>query len=204
MFKAIINSKRFFRRLQSGNAKAFEILWKEGVNNVIPFLRSCGFDDPEDLWQDCWLYLKLTRCSEYKPAAGEFSKWLPTVAKNRARDREREKRRWPTVPIEVVENNLRFSIASVFEDENKSGYQENAKLLEQTLESLKQSDQELLWLRFSLDLKSPAIAQTLGATSVAIRQRLSRLLRRLKKEIERLKNDELRRSHKRPAGADSS
>ncbi|HWN11964.1 MAG TPA: sigma-70 family RNA polymerase sigma factor [Pyrinomonadaceae bacterium] len=203
MFEAIIDDKRFFKRLRSGNAKAFELLWKEGAKNVIPFLRSGEFDHAEDLWQDCWLHLASTRCSEYKPTACQFSAWLLSVAKNRARDRERKKRRWKTVPIEVIENTLMFSIASAFDDENKSGYQENAELLEQTLETLKQSDRELLWLRFDLGLKSPAIAETLGATSVAIRQRLSRILRRLKKEIESQK-DELRRPHKQPAGADSS
>jgi hypothetical protein len=42
MFEAIVNSKQFFKRLQSGNAKAFEVLWKEeGVNNVVPHTHIC-------------------------------------------------------------------------------------------------------------------------------------------------------------------
>src|SRR5436190_1778130 len=99
MFGAFINDDEFIASLQTGVTAAFELLWIEGVRNVIPFLRSAGFDDPEDIWQDCWLRLFKANCRGYDPSKS-FPKWLLTVAKNRGRDRERKEKRSRTGPVE--------------------------------------------------------------------------------------------------------
>ena len=89
-------------------------------------------------------------------------------------------------------------------EENESGQQEKVELLEQASRTLKKDEQRLLRLKYDLGLKSPVIAKRLGTTSVAVRKRISRVLKRLRQEIERLREDELRRPIKGPSGADSS
>ena len=206
MFEAIIDSRQFIKKLKAGNDEAFLFLWKEGIANVVPFLRWARFHDPEDVWQDLWLKLKQTKCKGYDPDEGEFSKWLLTVAKNFARNREEARRSWP----ESIEHIQDPSIELTFDEENNGGNQKRHKWLKQAIRSLRKSgslkeiDCEVLRLRFRRRLKSPEIARRLGSTDTAIRQRLSRILRKLKREILRLENDELRRSHKQPVGTDSS
>jgi RNA polymerase sigma factor (sigma-70 family) len=206
MFEAIIDSKQSTKKLKAGNPKAFEFLWKEGSANVVPFLRWAGFQEPEDTWQDLWLELKRTKCKGYDPDEGEFSKWLLTVAKNFARDREEERRRWP----ESIEDIVEPSIEHAFDEENNGGSQRRLELLKRAMKSLRKGgslneiDRTVLRLRFRRRLKSPEIARELGSTNAAIRQRYSRTLRKLKREILRLENNELQRSRKQPAGTDSS
>src|SRR5260370_19185525 len=91
MFEAIIDSKEFVTRLQAGDDKAFDLLGKEGSENVVPLLRSLRLYEPEDAWHDCWLELKRTKCSGYDPARGKLSNWVLVRATTRARKRQRER-----------------------------------------------------------------------------------------------------------------
>lgn len=212
MFEAAVDSEDFINRLKAGDEEAFKFLWIEGKRNVIRFLWWAKFRDAEDLWQDLWLDLNLTKCAAYELTEGEeFSKWLLTVAKNRARERERNRSRWPIAPIadiEDLEDLLQLRSLLAIEvgtpEQNNGGNQKRAEMLAQVLESLTEDEHELLHLKIDLGLKSPEIARRLGATSSAVRKRQSRLLRKLKKEILRLEDDELRRSHKDVTRGDSS
>jgi RNA polymerase sigma-70 factor (ECF subfamily) len=199
MFGAIINSKEFVGSLQAGEEKAFELLCEEGVTNVVPLLRSLRLYEPEDAWHDTWLELKATNCSGYDPSRGDFSQWVLLRATKRARDNQREMLRWQS--SEDV-----YDLASPESDteENESGNQERVELLKQASKTLKKEERKLLWLKYDLGLKSPAIAKRLGTTRVAVRKRISRVLKRLRQEIERLREDELRRPIEEPFGPDSS
>ena len=199
MFGAIINSKEFLARLLAGEAKAWVLLHEEGISNVVPLLRSLRLYEPEDAWHDTWLEIRLTNCFGYDPSRGDFSDWVLMRATNRARDNQRQMLRWRS--SEDVSD--RASQESDTE-QNESGHREKVELLEQASRTLKKDEQKLLWLRYGLGRKSPAIAKQLGTTSVAVRKRISRALKRLRQEIERLREDELRRTIKGPSGADSS
>ena len=206
MFEAIIDSSQFIKKLKAGNRETFAFLWKEGMANVVPFLRWARFHEAEDIWQDLWLILKRTKCAGYDPAEGQFSKWLLTVAKNFARDCEQERGRWP----ESIEDVQEPSFEPRLDEENRGGNQKRHQWLKKAIRSLrkggslKEIDCQVLRLRFHKCLKWPEIARRLESTNTAIRQRYSRILRKLKREILRLENDELRRSHKQPIGTDSS
>jgi RNA polymerase sigma factor (sigma-70 family) len=199
MFGPIINSKEFLARLLAGEAKAWDLLYEQGVNNVVPLCRSLRLYEPEDAWHYTWLDIRLTNCSGYDPSRGEFSNWIFLRATDRARDNQREALRFQ--PIDDVSE-----LASQESDteENESGHQEKMKLLKQASRTLKKDERKLLWLRYGLGRKSPAIAKQLGTTSVTVRKRISRALKRLRQEIERLREDELRRSIEGPSRADSS
>ena len=206
MFEAIVDSSQFIKKLKAGNREALEFLWKEGSANVVPFLRWLGFQEPEDIWQDLWLKLRRTKCKGYYPEEGEFSKWLLTVAKNFARDCEKEQGDWP----ECIDDIPEPSVEPTIDEENNGGNQKRHQWLKQAIRSLRKSgslkeiDCKVLQLRFRLRLKSPEIARRLGSTNAAIRQRYSRILRKLKREILRLENNEIQRSRKQPVGTDSS
>jgi RNA polymerase sigma factor (sigma-70 family) len=199
MFGPIINSKEFLGRLLAGEAKAWELLYEEGVNNVIPLLRSQRLYEPEDAWQNFWLELKLRKCFGYDPSRGKLSNWILLRATSRARDNQREERRW--FPLDDISD---LASEESNTEENESGHQKKVELLKQASGTLKKDEQKLLWLRYGLGRKSPAIAKQLGTTSVTVRKRISRALKRLRQEIERLREDELRRPIKEPPGADSS
>jgi len=198
MFGAFINSDEFIASLHAGVITAFELLWIEGARNVIPFLRSAGFADPEDIWQDCWVKLFRTNCRGYDRSEGEFPEWLLTVAKNRGRDRERKKKRSRTGSIEDIPEQL-FAVT----DENGSGDHNRVALLDEVLGRLDPDDREIIRLGCELGLKSPEMALRFGSSRVAIRKRKSRLLRKLKRQILRLEDNELRRTRQQTTGRDS-
>jgi RNA polymerase sigma-70 factor (ECF subfamily) len=199
MFGPIINSKEFLGRLLAGEPKPWELLYEEGVNNVVPLLRSLRLNEPEDAWQAFWLELKLTNCYGYDPSRGKLSDWISMRATNRARDNHREGLRWWS--IDAVSH-----LASEQSDteENESGHQKKVELLKQASGTLKKDERKLLWLRYGLGRKSPAIAKQLGTSSDTVRKRISRARKRLRQEIERLRKDELRRPIEGPSGTDSS
>ena len=205
MFEAIIDSVQFIEKLKAGNREAFILLWQQGILNVVPFLRWARFHEAEDVWQDLWLILKRTKCADYDPAEGRFSIWLLTVAKNLARDGEKQRGR-----EEPIEDGHEPSFTPTFDQEDNGGNQKRHQWLNQAIRSLRKSgslkeiDCKMLRLRFQKSLTWSDIARRLGSTSTAIRQRYSRMLRKLKQEILRLENDELRRSLKQPVGTDSS
>lgn len=201
MFEEIVDSKPFLRRLQSGNKKAFEFLYEQGLKNVVPFLRSEKFDDPEDALHDCWIELKESKCSDYDPAKGKLSNWLLAYVLNHAREVQKKRRRWQETSID---NRPDSASEDVSTEENEGGEQDKAKLLKQASRSIGKDEYRLLQLRYGLGVKSPGIAKKFGTTSAAIRKRISRALQRLREEIERLQEDELRRPAEEPSGPDSS
>jgi RNA polymerase sigma factor (sigma-70 family) len=213
MFEAIVDSPKFYRRLLSGKKKAFEFLWKQGIENVVPLLRSLDVHDSEDVWQDTWIDLKLTRCSGYEPRRGKLSKWILVYSTSRARDRQRKRLRERTKSIgdlsdiDKLSEIDKISVLAWKEadaEENKSGDQEKKQLLKRALRALEADERKILWLRYGQGQKSTAIAKSSGTSTTAIRQQISRARRRLKEEIERLRKNELRRSIKKPGRADSS
>lgn len=200
MFEEIVDTKPFLSRLKSGDEKAFEFLYEQLLKNVVPFLRSEKVDDPEDALHDCWIQLNESKCSDYDPAKGKLSNWLLACVLNRAREVQKKRRRWKETSIDDEPDFARKYLST---EENKGGEHQKAKLLKQASRAVGKKDYRLLWLRYGLGIKSPAIARKFGTTSATIRQRISRARQRLRKEIERLQ-DELRRRGKDPSGADSS
>ena len=200
MFEEIVDSKEFFNRLQSGDETAFKFLYEQGLKNVVPFLASQQFYDPEDAWHDCWIELNESTCSDYDPAEGKLSNWILAYALNHARNLQKKRRRWKETSIDDEPD---FAPKDVSTEENKGGQHKKAKLLKQASRAVGKNEYRLLWLRYGLGFKSPTIAKRFGTTSAVIRKRISRARQRLRKEIERLE-DELRRPAEEPSGADSS
>lgn len=193
-------TKGFYKGLHTGNPKTYELIWQEG-SRVIPALERMKFEDAEDTWHDCWLNLLYTRCADYDPRKGTLPNWVMNTAILLARTRRRKKLRSKTVSIEETGE---LSNEDTLIGENKGGNQEKLALLEQGKAALSEGDRIVISLKFDEGLESPAMAERLGTTSVAVRKRLSRAVRRLSVEIGRLNKDELRRPTKEPAGADSS
>ncbi|MDQ1636982.1 MAG: Sigma-70, region 4 [Pyrinomonadaceae bacterium] len=193
-------TKGFYKGLHTGNLQTYELIWQEG-SRVIPALKRMKFEDAEDTWHDCWLNLLYTRCADYDPRKGTLPKWVMNKAILLARTRRRKKLRSKTVSIEETGE---LSNEDSLIGENKGGNQEKLALLEQGKAALSERDRIVISLKFDEGLESPAMAERLGTTSVAVRKRLSRAVRRLSVEIGRLNKDELRRPTKEPAGADSS
>src|ERR1044071_7044934 len=190
MFEEIVDSKPFLSRVQSGDEKALEFLYEQVIENVVPVLRSQKFDDPEDACHDCWIELSESKCSDYDPSQGKLSSWILAYVLNHARNVQKKRRRWKETRIDDRPDLAREDISA---EENEGGQQEKARLLEQGRRRIGKRQYRLLWLRFGLGIKSSAIAKKYGTTSATIRKRISRALQRLRKEIERLQKDELRR-----------
>jgi RNA polymerase sigma-70 factor (ECF subfamily) len=206
MFDPIIDSEQLYRQLQSGNRKARKFVWEQGHQNVVPLLRALGVFDPEDVWQDTWIELILTRFRGYDPSRSKLSKWIIVRTTSRAQDRQRARLRERTISIEELSDVDELSILAWYESddaENESGYQEKKKLLMRALRALKPAERKLLWLTYGQDQKSKTLAKTFGTTTTTIRKRISRARKRLREEIERLRKDERRRPIKKSVRADS-
>lgn len=204
MFEAISDFYDFSKRLKSGDPKAYEIVYLEGLRIIIPFLRRKGFklEDAEDLWGDFCVRLFEKKCLTYDPDRGQLSSWLIVGMARFACDWIDAEKQLEKLPID--DHLLELSSEDPLKEKNGSGTQDLLELLDQAKKSLNQLDLEILSLKFEEDLTNALIAEQLGISQATVRQRVFRAIKRLRLAVEKLNPDELRRRNKGLAGSGSS
>jgi RNA polymerase sigma-70 factor (ECF subfamily) len=163
------------RRAADGDREAFTRL--VGLHHVamvrvamvVTGDRELAEDAAQAAWAVAWRRLGTVRSGD------SVRSWLVAVAANEARMMIRARRRRPTVRLTVVEA-----------DPSHTDPGERIGLLdlERVLLRLDPADRVLIGLRFVGDLESSEIAHHLGLSASGVRSRLSRLLQRLRTELD--------------------
>lgn len=148
-------------------------LWERYYASALLYCLALGADraTAEDMVSDAFVkaYLSLP------DAQPSFQYWLLRVCKNLWFDRLRREKRWADLPAELV----------LDEDMAERLFQtERSRALWRCVCALAPSDREIVTLHYYGGIPLGEIARSVGKTPTAIRQRLVRLRRRIKEEME--------------------
>lgn len=139
------------------------------VAMVVTADRALAEDAAQAAWATAWRRLRTVRSGD------SVRSWLVAVAANEARMIVRARRRRPTVRLTLVDASPR---------QDDPGERIGLLDLERVMLRLDPGDRMLLGLRFVGDLESAEIARHLGLSASGVRSRLSRLLLRLRAELD--------------------
>ena len=168
-------------RAATGDALAWEPLVQAHQKAVfrLSYLLLGDPDDAEDVAQEtflrAWKYLK--RFDSTRP----LRPWLLSIASNLASNRRRSAGRYVAALMRAFRNEPAH--ANI---EEKSAQQNEASNLWQAVQNLSVSDQQIVYLRYFLDLSVAETAETLQVAEGTVKSRLNRAIEKLRNII---KND---------------
>jgi RNA polymerase sigma-70 factor (ECF subfamily) len=168
---------------KNDNQKAVEVLYRRYSSKVFSFIKKKVFDKQkhEELFQQVFLKLHKSRhlYKEHLP----FAPWLFTIIKTVLIDFTRTEKMSHFINLNVNHNEPYNSKDSDVDLENKEDNEtENKKeLLEWCEKNLNEAELKLLFLRYNDELDFKTIAKTLNLTEVNVRQKISGLIKKIKK-----------------------
>ncbi|MBC8228707.1 sigma-70 family RNA polymerase sigma factor [bacterium] len=163
----------------NGDSAAFGLLVDKYKPSIyaLAYSRLRNFHDAEDITQEVFIkaYQKLSTLRRWD----SFLAWLYAITSNLCRDLMRERAKRPDGEF-IKDKNARF-----FDYPSINSYQQEQlyESLHEALDSLPQTYRDVLTLYYLGGMASKEIAQFLGTSPAAIRQRLSRARSKLKKEM---------------------
>lgn len=174
-----MDESTLIRHAVNGDAAAWESLVQAHQESVfrLAYLLLGDPDDAEDTAQEsflrAWKYLK--RFDTARP----LRPWLLSIAANLARNRRRSAGRY----LAALMRAFREEPASV-RIEEKSLKNLEANELWRAVRTLNLTDQEIIYLRFFLDLSVNETAQVLQVAVGTVKSRLSRAIEKLRSIIQ--------------------
>ena len=165
------------RRAQTGDEAAYAQLVSQHQEAVfrLAYLFLGSADDAEDVAQEVFIraYQSLVRFDDARP----LRPWLLAITANAARNRRRAFGRYAAVLKRLIVPEP--SVAAEAERELE------AQALWQAVRRLSAADQEVIYLRYFLELSVDEAAQALEVAPGTVKSRLSRALDRLREVIAR-------------------
>jgi len=134
-------------------------------------------DEADDVAQETFLraWNQLKRFDSSRP----LRPWLLSIAANLARNRHRSAGRY----LAALTRSLRAEEQSALDAEQQSLTNLDSRQLWMACRRLRLDDQQVIYLRFFLDLSTAEAAQTLEVAEGTIKSRLNRALSRLREII---------------------
>jgi RNA polymerase sigma factor (sigma-70 family) len=175
-FESVLGAAR------TGQAWAWEAIYRELAPTVLGYLRARGSAEPNDLTAE--VFLQLVRdLRSFDGGESEFRAWVFTVAHHRLIDERRRRGRRPVepAPTEAIADE---QIGGDVEDEALARIEEQR--VRRVLGRLSGDQQSVLLLRILGDLTVDQIAGVLGKTPGAVKALQRRGLAALKREISKL------------------
>ena len=162
-------------RIRSGDVKAFEAFYDAYFAKLYRFLMAIlkNPEDAEDVTSIAFTYVWNNR-GKLRDSK-QIVSWLYQVAKHRALDQLRKNK--PNVSLEGFED----LIPETREPSKNMDQYFDGKVAEKFLENLSVEERSVVYLRFSESLTFSEIAEVLGSSSVTVRVRMHRIIKKLKK-----------------------
>jgi RNA polymerase sigma-70 factor, ECF subfamily len=161
---------------QDGDEDAFRVLYRDIHPRILRYLRVIVGNDAEDVASETWLHIA-KGLHTFSGDSDGFRGWTATIARNRATDHLRQRRRRAsTVPVPAEE----FSYLAGADDTADSaleGISTGAAL--SLIARLPRDQAEAVLLRIVIGLDSVAAAEVLGKRAGAVRTAAYRGLRKL-------------------------
>lgn len=171
-----MDESNLIQRAARGEADAWEPLMLAHQEPVfrLAYLFLGDPDDAEDVAQETFLraYRHLKRFDSDRP----LRPWLLSIAANLARNRHRSVARY----LSAMSRAFLLEPAISPKVEEGSEQKQDARQLWQAVRRLNADDQQVIYLRFFLDLSTAEAAQSLDVAEGTVKSRLSRALGRLR------------------------
>ncbi|WP_051796496.1 RNA polymerase sigma factor [Streptomyces sp. NRRL S-87] len=166
---------------QEGDEGAFEKVFRAVQPGLLRYLTVLVGADAEDVASEAWLQIARDLGS-FRGDFDNFRGWAATIARNRAMDMLRARRRRPAVSVPVEELLDRAS-GDDTEGAAIAGAGTAAALA--LIATLPRDQAEAVLLRVVMDLDAESAARVLGKRAGAVRMAAHRGLRKLAKLVER-------------------
>lgn len=170
-----MDESAFIRRAMTGDAAAWEPLVRAHQEAVFRFayLLLGDPDDAEDVAQETFLraWRYLARFDSTRP----LRPWLLSIASNLASNRRRSAGRYLSALTRAFRNE-----SAPPNTEEKSAQRMQASDLWKAVRNLNLTDQQIVYLRFFLDLSVAETAEALKVAEGTVKSRLSRALEKLR------------------------
>jgi len=166
------------RRAANGDATALELLMLSHQQAVfrLAYLLLGDPDDAEDVAQETFLraWKHLKRFDDTRP----LRPWLLSIASNLASNKRRSAGRYVSALTRAFQNEP--PLASV---EEKNIHHTESNALWKAVQTLNVTDQQIVYLRYFLELSVGETAEVLNVPEGTVKSRLSRALEKLRKVI---------------------
>ncbi len=177
-----MDESNLIQRATKGDAAAWEPLMLAHQEPVfrLAYLFLGDPDDAEDITQETFLraYRSLKRFDSTRP----LRPWLLSIAANLAKNRHRSAARY----LAALTRSFRAEPVDSLDAEQYAAQNQDAGQLWKAVRRLNADDQQIIYLRFFLDLSTAEAAQALDVAEGTVKSRLNRAVGRLRVVI---KND---------------
>ena len=164
-------------RARAGDEAGFLLLWDALQPRLLRYLQVVGCDDVEDVAGETWLQVVRDLPKFKKDSADEFRAWLFTIARHRAIDAARSRKRFLDRILTAVPAQPAASAANPVEDDVLLQlYTQQAIAM---VTALSKDQAEVVALRVIAGLSTEAVARLLRKSPGAVRIALHRGLRSL-------------------------
>jgi RNA polymerase sigma-70 factor (ECF subfamily) len=171
-----LDETTLIQRATNGEAAAWEPLMLAHQEPVFRFayLFLGDADDAEDITQETFLraYHNLKRFDPTRP----LRPWLLSIAANLAKNRHRSAARY----LAALTRSFRAEPSTVVDVEGHALHRQDADHLWKAVRQLNADDQQIIYLRFFLDLSTADAAQALDVAEGTVKSRLNRAIGRLR------------------------
>lgn len=163
-------------RARQGDDAAWEALVREHQQPIfrLAYLLLGDSDDAEDIAQEA--FIRAFRALDSFDAGRPLRPWLLRIAANLARNRQRSVGRY----LAALRREFLGAPERVAALGERSGEEWEAKTLWQAVRRLATADQEIIYLRYFLDLSEAETAAALTIAPGTVKSRLHRALGRLR------------------------
>jgi RNA polymerase sigma-70 factor, ECF subfamily len=164
---------------QAGDDRAFRVVYRQVHPGLLRYVRVLVGEDAEDVTSETWLQV-VRDLHKFRGDGVEFRAWAATIARHRALDHLRHRRRRPAVPtsMENLPEQRSPDTAELALDKLATG---DAVAL---IASLPVEQAEAVMLRAVLGLDAITAVRVLGKRPGAIRMAAHRGLRRLAQRLQ--------------------
>ena len=163
-----------------GDEAAFRALYRAVQPGLLRYLRVLVADDAEDVASEAWFQI-VRDLPSFDGTGDGFRGWAATIARHRALDHVRHRRRRPAVPVQTE------ALTHVPDGQDTAARAEELVSTEAAIAliaTLPRDQAEAVMLRVVMGLDAEAAGRVLGKRAGAVRTAAHRGLRRLAERLE--------------------
>ena len=175
--------RNLITKAKSGETEAFGLIYDHYLPKIYRFIlmKVSRREEAEDITHQVFLKAWTSIGTHYSEMDLPFSSWLYRIAKNAVIDHYRRER--PTLNIDdhegVDELITRHDLDLKIDLENKT------KELLEAVRSLKETEQEVITMRFVEDLSTKEVAEAIGKSEGAVKVIQHRAIESLRKKLQK-------------------
>jgi RNA polymerase sigma-70 factor (ECF subfamily) len=163
------------RAARDGNEDAFRTLYRQIQPRLLRYVRTLVGDEAEDVTSEAWLHIARDIAS-FDGDIGGFRGWTATIARHRALDHLRYRKRRPVEDSPVSEI---LDLAAADDTEKTALESLSTQAAFALIARLPRDQAEIIVLRVVVGLDAKTVAKVLGKRAGAVRTAAHRGLRRL-------------------------